>query len=87
MLIGIAFIVGVVLLLVLIRVFKSGKKPASNRTPLDIPRPAEKKFKRCPVCQSTFTDESLIYCLSDGNLLEDTGGASDEIKTVIRPMK
>jgi hypothetical protein len=39
----------------------------------DAPRPiqaparrTESHARRCPVCNSTYTDEALIYCLSDG---------------------
>ena len=27
------------------------------------------RAKRCPVCKSTYTDEALIYCVSDGAAL------------------
>lgn len=30
------------------------------------PRAAASHARRCPVCNSTYTDEALIYCVSDG---------------------
>jgi hypothetical protein len=30
----------------------------------------ESYAKRCPTCQSTYTDETLAFCLSDGSTLE-----------------
>jgi len=30
--------------------------------------------KRCPTCQSIFTDETLAFCLSDGSTLERVAG-------------
>ena len=83
----IALAVGGVLLLILLRVYraKNNEKPSNNPPPvIDIPRPAAKKFKRCPVCESTFTDENLNYCLSDGARLES---ADDEAETVVRRFK
>ena len=37
-------------------------------------------MKRCPACNTTYTDESLRYCLTDGTTLVTT-----EQETVIRP--
>lgn len=34
-------------------------------------------MKRCPKCQSTYTDDSLNYCLIDGSSLVDPEGKSD----------
>ncbi len=38
-------------------------------------------MKRCPTCQSVYTDNSLIYCLQDGSKLSDVqdSGASDDV--------
>lgn len=33
-------------------------------------------MKQCPVCRTTYTDETLRFCLADGSAL--TGGTSDE---------
>lgn len=85
-LVGIIFILGVVLILILISVFRkrNNQKPINhNITAANIPRPTEKYIKRCPACQSTYTDESLNYCLSDGTLLEGANNASDEVETVL----
>lgn len=85
-LVGIIFILGVVLILILIRIFRkrNNEKPIISNIPaVNIPRPTEKYIKRCPACQSTYTDESLNYCLSDGTLLEGANNASDEVETVL----
>jgi hypothetical protein len=39
-------------------------------------------MKRCPKCNSTYTDESLSYCLADGTQLVDSG---TEPMTVVIP--
>jgi hypothetical protein len=38
-------------------------------------------MKQCPVCKTTYNDDSLSFCLSDGNRLID---AADEEPTVVR---
>ena len=79
---GILFVVGIVLTIILISFFrkKNNAKPANkNTTAANIPRPTRRSIKRCPTCQSTYTDESLNYCLSDGAILERT----DEVETVV----
>ncbi|MBS1793570.1 MAG: hypothetical protein JSS81_06940 [Acidobacteria bacterium] len=58
----VALALGSVLLVVLIRLSrpKNEQKPVDRQNPaIAVPRPAEKKFKRCPVCRSTYTDDSL----------------------------
>ena len=47
-----------------------------------IPRPPEQFIKRCPACKSTYTDETLNFCLSDGAILESFNDA--EYETIIR---
>ena len=37
-------------------------------------------MKQCPKCRTTYTDESLKFCLADGTLLERT----DEMETAVR---
>lgn len=39
-------------------------------------------MKQCPACKTTYTDETLRFCLVDGNTLDDLGG---EQTTVLRP--
>ena len=39
-------------------------------------------MKQCPSCRTTYTDETLLYCLADGTPLE---AVLDEQPTVIRP--
>ncbi len=89
-LVGIVFVIGIVLTLILVRVFrkKNNEKPSNkNITVANIPRPTAKYFKRCPACQSTYTDESLNYCLSDGSILERTNDDSNEMETVVHRPK
>jgi hypothetical protein len=41
--------------------------PQLNTPPLQAPaRRAATHARRCPVCNSTYTDDALIYCVSDG---------------------
>ncbi|MBD0325679.1 MAG: nuclear transport factor 2 family protein [Pyrinomonadaceae bacterium] len=44
-------------------------------------------MKRCPVCQSTYADDSLRFCLQDGSPLESAhaGASSDDFKTLVLP--
>ena len=39
-------------------------------------------MKQCPTCRTTYTDETLRYCLADGASLIDVGS---EAETVVRP--
>ncbi|MEQ1923963.1 MAG: hypothetical protein ABL952_15765 [Pyrinomonadaceae bacterium] len=39
-------------------------------------------MKQCPACRTTYTDETLSYCLADGTPLE---AVLDEQPTVVRP--
>jgi hypothetical protein len=39
-------------------------------------------MKQCPACKTTYTDETLRFCLADGATLTDLGG---EQQTVVRP--
>ena len=39
-------------------------------------------MKQCPTCRTTYTDETLRYCLADGGTLVDVG---TEAETVVRP--
>ena len=44
-------------------------QPPQINTPQPIQAPARtaaSHARRCPVCHSTYTDEALIYCVSDG---------------------
>ena len=43
-------------------------------------------MKRCPVCQRTYEDDTLTYCLEDGSLLSsDSFGSNDLAATLIIP--
>lgn len=42
-------------------------------------------MKRCPVCQSVYSDDSLRFCLQDGAALESASASSDEFKTWVLP--
>ena len=47
------------------------QSPSQLNTP-PLPAPANRAAshaRRCPVCNSTYTDEALIYCVSDGTSL------------------
>ena len=83
--VGIIFVIGIISLLVFIfasrkKNNKNNAKPINYNIPAaNISRPTVKTLKRCPACQSTYTDESLNYCLSDGTILERT----DEVETVV----
>lgn len=46
-------------------------QPRINAAPpyQEPPRRAGSHARRCPVCNSTYTDESLSYCVSDGSAL------------------
>lgn len=39
-------------------------------------------MKHCPKCQTTYTDDTLRFCLQDGMQLTDVSGASDDMPTV-----
>lgn len=49
-------------------VFQSNQPP--QFVPPEISDEVDESFKRCPVCKSTFTDLSLVFCLSDGTPLD-----------------
>lgn len=67
-------VIGVVIGLLISKAFGKPQSQAEEKqiTTLDInsqPRAARSvavRAKRCPVCKSTYTDEALIYCVSDG---------------------
>ncbi|HEX7997200.1 MAG TPA: hypothetical protein VF528_02190 [Pyrinomonadaceae bacterium] len=42
-------------------------------------------MKRCPVCQSTYADDSLRFCLQDGTTLESASASADDFKTLVLP--
>lgn len=43
-------------------------------------------MKRCPVCQSTYADDSLRFCLQDGATLTSArSSSSDDFKTLVLP--
>lgn len=50
-------------------------------------RSATLRAKRCPVCKSTYTDEALIYCVSDGASLVSVNNppAHDSEATILYP--
>lgn len=66
--------------------------PASNSQPPkaieQTVKSAGQQIKRCPTCHSTYTDESLAYCVSDGATLVVIGNrppAKDPSATVLYP--
>ncbi len=44
-------------------------------------------MKRCPKCNSIYTDPNLVYCLADGTLLTETTTDNISEPTLIRPLK
>jgi hypothetical protein len=65
--------------------------PAADPLPRKPAEPAVKsaapsQIRRCPKCNSTYTDESLLYCVSDGTELVAAGGQpSDPNATMLYP--
>ena len=66
--------------------------PASNSTALKAtPQSAKsvgQQIKRCPTCHSTYTDEALAFCVSDGAALVVIGNrppAHDPNATMLYP--
>jgi hypothetical protein len=49
--------------------FEQAERPRINTPPPAHARRAASHARRCPVCNSTYTDEALIYCVSDGTSL------------------
>jgi ketosteroid isomerase-like protein len=41
-----------------------------------------KLMKHCPNCQTTYTDDTLRFCLQDGTPLAETSGADNDMATV-----
>ncbi|HEY0426197.1 MAG TPA: hypothetical protein VGC76_00195 [Pyrinomonadaceae bacterium] len=83
----IIFVFIVVIILALAFFIFIRKKSAPPHTPGQnvtgaISPPAATSAKRCPRCQSTYTDPTLSFCLSDGTPLESSGG--DEFETVVK---
>src|SRR5437868_5312614 len=58
------------------------KKPASTPISHTIQPPRQQQHqqpvKRCPQCGSTYTDQTLSFCLSDGSPLEIEGDGEYE---------
>jgi TolB-like protein/Tfp pilus assembly protein PilF len=42
-------------------------------------------MKRCPECRRDYHDDTLLYCLDDGNALLEGPASVDELKTAILP--
>ncbi|HKQ51244.1 MAG TPA: hypothetical protein VJT74_02675 [Pyrinomonadaceae bacterium] len=64
------------------------KLSRNKAAPVHSPQPAAKPkhIRRCPKCNSTYTDESLLYCVSDGTALVAAGGqAADPNATIAYP--
>ena len=62
----------------------SRNKVETRQSPPPAARP--KQIRRCPKCNSTYTDESLLYCVSDGTALVAVGGqAADPNATIAYP--
>lgn len=77
-------LIGIVIGLLISKAFgkSSGKVEAAQAATLGISVPPSRvvrsstpQAKRCPVCHSTYTDEALIYCVSDGATLVQVKGS------------
>ena len=78
LILGILLVFAVIILIT--RALDKGrrKRPSSARPVESLPAPevspqreqAGTFAKRCPTCKSTYTDETLAFCLSDGSTLE-----------------
>jgi hypothetical protein len=42
-------------------------------------------MKKCPLCNRTYSDETLSFCLEDGQLLSAPFNLREEQETVVRP--
>lgn len=62
--------------ILLTRSFTKGRRKASIAEQPSISQKGnvEAHIKRCPTCRSTYTDETLSYCLVDGASLEYAPG-------------
>jgi hypothetical protein len=79
--------IGIVIGLLISKAFgqsqsKAGEKQVATLGINTSPRVAKSVTpyaKRCPVCNSTYTDEALIYCVSDGtSLVRVKGSPADD---------
>jgi hypothetical protein len=91
---GILVLVAIIILIA--RVRRKGNKREANVAGFGAPvsgidqqRGAVGAYvKRCPTCQSTYTDETLAFCLSDGSTLERVANTStphDPNATLVYP--
>jgi len=86
--------IGIVIGLLISKAFGNKQSQAEEKqvttldinTPPRIARSATSSAKRCPVCKSTYTDEALIYCVSDGaSLVPVNNSPSYEDATRLSP--
>ena len=76
--------------IVVVWIIKLLGKNSRQRPPTQMPQAStptlsqtpQQMIKRCPQCQSTYTDLTLRFCLSDGAPLETDG--DNEFETVVR---
>lgn len=79
-------VIGIVIGLLISKAFGKSHSPAEEKqvTTLDIntsqrvARSSTSSAKLCPVCKSIYTDEALIYCVSDGASLVPNSQSYDE---------
>lgn len=80
MLIGLVCVIGLLLIVMKMR----RKRGAGGRPGLSAnvaghapgQKSVEARLRRCPTCQTTYTDETLNYCLIDGAALVDAAEAA-----------
>jgi hypothetical protein len=92
-------VIGVVIGLLISKAFGKPRNKAEDKRPLissnnndpapviSSARSAPAQAKRCPVCNSTYTDEALVYCVSDGATLISANrpSAHDPAATITYP--
>jgi hypothetical protein len=85
----------VAIIILIARARRKGNKREANVAGFGAPMPGRDQqggavgayVKRCPTCQSTFTDETLAFCLSDGSTLERVANttSNDPYATLVYP--
>ena len=87
-------VLGIVIGMLAAMVIKLSRNKAEPAPGPSLPKPTEQavksaapsRIRRCPKCNSTYTDESLLYCVSDGTELVAAGGQnSDPNATLLYP--
>jgi hypothetical protein len=94
LLIVLGILVAVAIMILITRALRKGNKGETLAADSGAPvrgisqrrEPMERYVKRCPTCQSIYSDETLAFCLSDGSILEraaDTSTSNDPNATLV----